>query len=110
MPKLGGMTVAAPYFYLNVKSSIELALLVVALVIEAFAFVNCLTQRADAFGAIGTLSKGAWVGLTALAVVLTLLSQVVGFLFGLIAITIAAIYLLDVRPALREAGDGPSAW
>jgi hypothetical protein len=97
-------------FYVDVRYAIELALLVVALAIEAFAFVNCLTQRADAFGVIGTLSKGVWLALTGGALLVTLLVQVALGILGMIAITIAAIYLLDVRPALRDTGDGPSSW
>src|SRR5436309_2291736 len=104
------MTEAAPFFVNEVRHSIDLALLVLALVIEAFAFVNCLTQRSDAFSAIGTLSKGAWLGLTGAALIITLLIQAAVGLLGFIAITIAAIYLLDVRPALRDAADGPNSW
>jgi len=97
-------------FYVDVRIAIELALLVVALAIEAFAFVNCLTQRADSFGVIGTLSKGVWLALTGGALLVTLLVQVALGILGLIAIVIAAIFLLDVPPALRDAGDGPSSW
>lgn len=104
------MIETAPLFVDDVKASINLALLVVALVIEAFAFINCLTQRSDSFGAIGTLSKGVWLALTGGALLVTLLTQYAIGILGFIAITIAAIYLLDVRPALREAGDGPNTW
>jgi hypothetical protein len=104
------MIETAPLFVDDVKTSINVAVLVVALVIEAFAFINCLTQRSDAFGAINTLSKGVWLGLTGAALLVTLLTQYAIGILGFIAITIAAIYLLDVRPALREAGDGPNSW
>jgi hypothetical protein len=104
------MVDAAPLFFLQVRNSIDYALLVVALIIEAFAFINCLTQRSDAFGAIGTLSKGLWLALTGAALLVTVLSQYALNLLGFIAITIAAVYLLDVRPALRDAADGPSSW
>src|SRR4051794_18759446 len=104
------MLETAPVFYQTVQQSIDYALLVVALVVEAFAFINCLTQRSDAFGAIGTLSKGAWLALTGAALLVTLATQLAVGLLGFIAITIAAIYLLDVRPALRDAAGGPSSW
>ena len=94
----------------DVTRSINIALLVVCLVIEAFAFVNCLTQRSDAFGAIGTLSKGIWLALTGGALVISLLTLSTISIFGFIAITVAAIYLLDVRPALRDAADGHNSW
>jgi hypothetical protein len=110
VPKLQDMIDAAPEFYGQVRGSIEFALLIVALVIEAFAFINCLTQRADAFGAIGTLSKALWLALTFAALLVTVLSTRALGLLGFIAITIAAVYLLDVRPALRDAADGPNNW
>lgn len=106
------MTEAAAFAY-EVEFWINLVLLVGALAIELFAFVNCLSQRADAFGAIGTLSKGAWLALNGGALLATVLTWYPGGsvqILGFIAITIAAVYLLDVRPALRDAGDGRSSW
>ena len=47
------------------------------------------------------------------SVLLTLLCRASGnflSIFGLAAITAAAIYLLDVRPALRDATDGTGPW
>lgn len=104
------MVDAAPVFYTTVVVSIEYAMLIVALVLEAFAFINCITQRSDAFGAIGTLSKGLWLALTGGAVAVTALTLTALGPLGFIALTIAAIYLLDVRPALRDAAEGPNTW
>ncbi len=84
---------------------INLIVTLFALIIEGVAFVHCLTQRADAFQAVGTLTKGLWLGLTGGAVVLTLLFSWTS-LFGVIGVVAAAVYLLDVRPALREATNG----
>ena len=82
---------------------------VVLLAVELFAFINCATQRADAFAAVGQVSKGGWLALTGGALVFTLL---LGFLslFGMIAVAAALVYLLDVRPALRDAVDGHGPW
>jgi hypothetical protein len=94
------MASAAPLFFDDVTKFVSLALLVVFLVIEIVAFVNCLTQRADAFPVVGSV----------------LLTLVCGFpgsfvsIFGFAAITAAAIYMLDVRPALRDATDGTGNW
>ena len=94
---------AEPFAYV-VQAWIELAIMIFALVIEVVAFGHCLVQRPDAFVAIGTLSKGIWLAITGGAILVTLLLSPVGLL-GLIGITAAAIYLLDVRPALRDVGD-----
>jgi len=40
----------------------------------------------------------------------TLLFGSVRSFLGLIAITVSAVYLLDLRPALREAVDGQGSW
>lgn len=107
------MAVAAPIFYEDVRYFVNMALFLFALVIEGVAFVHCLTQRAEAFPAIGTLPKGAWLGIIGVTLVLTLLTFSVGgsgLLFIMIGIAAAAIYLLDVRIGLRDATDGHGPW
>jgi hypothetical protein len=104
------MAIAAPIFYLNVISWVELLLFIFALLIEVAAFGHCILQRPDAFAAIGTLPKGAWLAMLGGSVLVTLLAQQALGILGLIAITIAAVYLLDVRPALRDAIDGRGSW
>ena len=87
----------------------QLGVYVIVLAVELFAFVNCATQRADAFAAVGSVSKGGWLALTGGALVLSLLFVFVS-LFGMIAVAAALVYLLDVRPALRDAVDGHGPW
>ncbi|WP_091550988.1 DUF2516 family protein [Micromonospora pattaloongensis] len=105
------MVSAAPLFYQDVRLVIDLALLVFAVVVEGVAFVHCLTQRSDAFPAIGTLPKGGWLLILGLCLLLTLVG---GFgatsIFGLIGIAAALIYLLDVRIGLRDLTDGKGFW
>lgn len=108
-PKLWGM--AVPVFYGTVIGSIELVLLIFTLVVEIVGLLHCLSQRADAFAAVGTLSKGAWLGLMGVGILLTTLAFLGSLtFFGLMAIAIPAVYLLDVRPALRDAVDGHGPW
>ena len=96
---------AQPVFYDDVVRLVNLLLTVVAVGVELWALVHCATQRADAFGAAGKLSKGAWLGITAASLVVTLLFGPQGIL-GLVAVTAALVYHVDVRPALREVTDG----
>jgi len=107
----------AAIFYAQVAGYVTLAILIVFLVIEIVAFVNCLTQRADAFPVVGSLSKNAWVAILGGSVLLTLLCTVSFVpsgpgisIFALAAITATAIYMLDVRPALRDATNGSGNW
>jgi 4-amino-4-deoxy-L-arabinose transferase-like glycosyltransferase len=79
------------------------------LVIGAIAFINCATQRADAFPAIGTLQKPAWLAIIGAATLMAVLTR--GFImFTLIAIAASALFLLDVRPGLRDIANGHGSW
>jgi hypothetical protein len=79
-----------------------------------FCLVDAITRRPDAFAAADKQTKGTWVGITvACAVVLGL-----GILYGalgpqsmlwLAAMVGVLVYLVDVRPRLREVS-GPGRW
>jgi hypothetical protein len=105
---------SAALFYAQVASYIALVTLVLAVVFEVIALVNCLTQRADAFPVVGPLSKNGWLAILGGSVLLTLLCGVSGrgpfSIFALAAITASAVYMLDVRPALRDATNGSGNW
>jgi hypothetical protein len=89
---------------------IQLILLVFALVVQGVALVHAVTQRGDGFAALGTLPKGGWVAILAVCLLLTLLGFGPISLFGLIGIAAGLIYLLDVRPGLRDLHDGRGSW
>ncbi|GAB1643346.1 DUF2516 family protein [Krasilnikovia sp. MM14-A1259] len=104
------MATTAPIFYRDVVDGINLVVLIMSLIVQGVALVHCITQRGDGFPAIGTLPKGAWVAILAVCLVLTyLISGPIG-IFGLIGIAAALIYLLDVRPGLRDLTDGKGFW
>lgn len=104
------MVTAAPIFFAEVRGVIDLVLLVFAIVVQGVALVHCITQRSDAFPAIGTLPKGAWIAILAVCLVLTLLLYGPINLFSLVGIAAALIYLLDVRVGLRDLTDGKGFW
>lgn len=96
---------AEQYLVLNVIAVIDTILLIAVLASQIWALVHCLLQRADAFPAAGKLTKWAWVGIIALAILFTLLFGTRGIL-GLVGVVAGLVYLLDVRPAVREIADG----
>jgi hypothetical protein len=104
------MAVAAPIFFDDVQYVVERILLILAIILEGLAFVHALTQRSDAFPAIGTLPKGAWLAILGVCLALTLVGFGVLSIFGLIGIAAAMIYLLDVRVGLRDLSDGRGFW
>jgi hypothetical protein len=89
----------------DITLAINRVLLLIAVGVEIWALVHCLMQRAEAFTAAGKLSKGAWLGINVLAIFFTLVFGTLG-IFGLIAIIAALVYLLDVRPAVKEISEG----
>ncbi|AGL21251.1 DUF2516 family protein [Actinoplanes sp. N902-109] len=103
------MVSSAPLFYDDVRYYINVLVVIGSMVVQAVAFIHCVTQRGDGFQAIGTLPKGAWLAILAVCMVLTLLGGATG-IFGLIGVAAALIYLLDVRPGLRDLSDGKGFW
>ena len=102
--------VSSAAFAFVARYYIDLIIFFFALVLQAVAFVHCVPQRSDAFPAIGTLPKGAWLAIIGICLLLTLLTRRASSLFGLIGIAAAAIYMLDVRPGLRDLSDGKGFW
>lgn len=105
------MANAAPIFAFAVRDVIELILLVFALIVQGVALVHAITQRSDAFPAIGTLPKGGWIAILAVCLVFVFLLRFGPIsIFGLIGIAAGLIYLLDVRVGLRDLSDGKGFW
>ena len=85
----------------DLQQYIVLGLSVVALGVEAWAFVDCLRRRPDAFVAASKRTKQFWMLVTGLAMLLGFvgIGRGLGFL-AIIAIVAAGVYLADVKPAL----------
>lgn len=96
----------------QVVSIISILITLFTLVIGVVAFIHCATQRSDAFPAIGTLQKPAWLAIIGVATVISLLTTgaAFGLMFQLIAIGASTLYLLDIRPGLRDISDGRGSW
>lgn len=74
-----------------------------------WAAIDCGTRKAAAFTAAGKLTKPTWM-------LMTVLSALVAFPYLwfpdfllMIVGTVSAVYLADVRPAVREIS-GPQRW
>lgn len=86
---------------------ISLVIWVAALLAAIWAFVDCVRRRPDAFPAVGRQTKPIWLVLTggsALALILGF--SPMGSLFGIAALVITGIYLLDIRPRIVEITGG----
>jgi len=108
---------SAPIFAYGIQNWVWLVLFGISVVVELLAFVHCVTRRKDTFQAVGNVPKVGWVAMTGGALLFSLLFQgtsAFSFNFAsmiaIIALVISLVYLLDVRPALRDAVDGRGSW
>jgi hypothetical protein len=79
--------------------------------LRAWALVDCLMHKAAAFPAVDKLTKPAWIAMLALGGFLgSYLSYGPPYyptgIISLISTIVAAVYLADVRPAVREISGG----
>jgi hypothetical protein len=77
--------------------------------LQGWAVVDCVTRRSQAFVIAEKLTKPAWVIISILAAVLTFYLGVINFI-GIAGIIASIVYLVDVRPALREITSGEGSW
>lgn len=75
-----------------------------ALVLKVWALADALYRPGQAYVAAGKLTKPAWVVILAVALLLTG-GDFLGLL-GLLSVIAAIVYLVDVRPAVRELKPG----
>lgn len=89
--------------FATVQSTVLLLLGVGALGLEAYALIDAVRRRPDAFVAAGKRTKQFW---TILLGVAAAIGFVVLFsplnLFGLLAVIAGGVYLADVKPALDQ--------
>lgn len=69
---------------------------------QAFAFVDAVTHRPDAYVAADKMTKQAWMIILGVALAAHMLIWSPLHFFNLIGVVAALVYLVDVRPALRS--------
>ncbi|WP_298752487.1 DUF2516 family protein [uncultured Serinicoccus sp.] len=68
-----------------------------------WALIDCARTRADAFAAAGKRTKQFWLLLTGGAALIGFIFMFSPFsIFNVIAVVAAAVYLADVRPAVKS--------
>jgi len=94
------------------------ALAVAALIVELWAFVDAVRRPTAAFPAAGKQTKPLWLIITGVAAAIGLYAAarpgtggitIVVSILPVAAFIAAAIYLTDVRPKVREIGQGGSS-
>jgi hypothetical protein len=81
------------------------ALAVAAFVVETWAFIDAIIRPAPSFLAAGKQTKPIWLLILGVAFVLGLYAAAYGGVTNILAVAAfvaAAVYLVDVRPKVRE--------
>ena len=97
----------------GVVSYLFLAVAIVAFIVEIWAFIDAVRRPAAAYTAAGKLSKQLWLIILGVALLFGV-AGAVGFvsiiqMLPIIGFIAAAVYLADVRPAVRQYGGGGSS-
>jgi hypothetical protein len=75
-----------------------------SLVLKVWALADAVYRPGPAYVAASKLTKPAWIAILAVALVITGASFM--SLLGLVSVVAAIVYLVDVRPAVREVASG----
>ena len=89
------------------QATLLLLLGIAALALKGFAFVDAARVTAQAYPAAGKLTKPIWLGILGVAAVVELaVFPSPLFFLNLLGVVGAAVYLVDVRPAVKAMGGG----
>ena len=86
------------------SSLLLLALGFGALALKVWAVADAVSRPGPAYEAAGKLKKPIWIAILLAALVLQP-TRILG-IFGLLGLVAAIVYLVDVRPAVRELRPG----
>jgi len=94
----------------SIQNLVVLLLSVLAFGIEVWALIDALTQKKESFVAAGKLTKVLWIVILAVAAALGFVALPLSGggalgpfnLLSIGAVVAAAVYLTDVRPAVRQ--------
>ncbi len=92
----------------TVQSLISWALLLAGLGIKGFAFVDALRTDAQAYPYAGKRTKGLWLAITGVALAVNIVVINPLSFLNIIGVVGALVYLVDVRPAVKQYRAGGS--
>ncbi len=106
-PSYGGGIVLSAYdgtvlFVLDLQNYIVLAGAILLFALEAFAFVDAVSHRPDAFHAADKQNKTMWLVILGVALAAHMLIWHPIHILNMVGAVASIVYLVDVRPALRS--------
>jgi len=75
-------------------------------IVKIWAFVDCVRRPAEAFPAVGRVSKILWLILTGAAALTGLIPNLTMGIIGIAGIVVALVYLFDVRVRIIDITGG----
>ena len=100
----GGATYARPMGFSEGSNLLLTLLFWASLGTRVFALVDATTRPRAAFEAAGKLTKTAWLIILGISVVVGIVLPGTVGLLNIAALIAAIVYIVDVRPAVRELG------
>ena len=103
-------------FSIDIIVWVERVIAFAGLIAGVVAFIDASLRRPDAYPAADKQTKVAWIAITGIAALVLVFGSYPFYVFAppnilWVAATVGAlIYLLDVRPRLREVTGGNSNW
>ncbi|GAB1328917.1 DUF2516 family protein [Streptomyces sennicomposti] len=82
---------------------------IVLMALAAFGLFDAAFRREDAFRAADKQNKVFWLVILALALLVSYLFSIIGILPAIGAVA-SIVYIVDVRPALKQVSGGGSRW
>jgi hypothetical protein len=77
-----------------------------SLALMVYALIDAVRVRTDAFPLAGKQTKNIWLLILGVAVAINLVAFNALSIFNLLGVVAAAVYVVDVRPAVRQVGGG----
>lgn len=91
-----------------IVSLLYLVLRIAAVVFGVVSLVHVVRQRADAYPAVGKMTKPIWIGITAASTIVFLILPPLSLLW-IVGIVAVGVYMADVRPKVDEIQQ-PKSW
>lgn len=92
----------------TVQGLVSWVLLLAGLGLKVFAFVDALRTDAQAYPYAGKRTKGLWLTVTGVALAVNIVVLNPLFFLNVIGVVGALVYLVDVRPAVKQYRAGGS--
>jgi hypothetical protein len=91
------------------QGGLALVLTLAGLGLMGYALIDALRVRPEAFPAAGKQTKNIWLLILGIALAANVALFNVLSIFGIAGVIAAAVYVLDVRPAVKQVGGGRGA-